>query len=100
MPLPTGRDQEKWGTGSNPSASSKLGQGDAAEVPDKLPAIGEANAAVSVGSAGQGVVSLPEEILLFDPTDPVKTQARSEVLNWERLYKEKPGSRATGLNCN
>lgn len=29
-----------------------------------------------------------------------KTLARSEVLNWERLYKEKLGSRARGLNAN
>jgi len=28
------------------------------------------------------------------------TSARSEVLNWERLYKQKLGSRAVGLNVN
>ncbi len=29
-----------------------------------------------------------------------RTATRSEVLNWERLYKEKLGSRALGLNAN
>ncbi len=29
-----------------------------------------------------------------------RTATRNEVLNWERLYKEKLGSRAVGLNAN
>lgn len=61
--------------------------------------------------SGHGGNLLLQELLANDASYPMafsysilqilpRTHARSEVLQWERLYKEKLGSRAKGLNAN